>query len=63
MWLDMNMKKGPRLDFFGFCIYRTCMYYMEGMDVFSYMINMSMSVKMKENLSLLVGSFLMVIFL
>ncbi len=33
------------------------MYYMESMDVFSYIIHMLMSVRMKENLSVLVGSF------
>ncbi len=39
------------------------MYYMESMDIFFYIMNRRMSVRMKKNLSVLMGSFFIVIFL
>ena len=40
MWLDMTMKKGPRLDLFDFILYSNRKYHMENMDASSCIVNM-----------------------
>ena len=40
MWLDMTMKKGPRLDLFDFVLYSNRVYHMENMDASSCIVNM-----------------------